>query len=96
VVPFSSMPGKEDFAKTFRELAESFEGMTSGLPGAGDSIKARNSIDGYPVRIRQFDDAGKPRGTESVVTKWVEESLPASTFEIPAGYTKKDLPGLGR
>jgi len=96
VVPFSSMPGKEDFQKTFRELAESFEGMTSGLPGAGDSITARNSIDGYPVRIRPFNEAGKPRGAESVVTKWVEESLPGSTFEIPAGYTKKEMPALSR
>jgi len=95
VVPFSSLPGKEDFQKSFKELADAFAGMASGLPGAGDSIKARNSINGYPVRVRQFDDAGKPRGTETVLTKWVEESFPGSTFEIPAGYTKKELPKFG-
>ena len=95
VVPFSSLPGKEDFEKSFKELAEAAIGMAGNLPGAGDSIKARNSINGFPVRVRQFDDTGKPRGTESVMTKWVEESLPGSTFEIPAGYTKKELPKFG-
>lgn len=95
VVPFSSLPGKENFEKTFKELADAFAGMASGLPGAGDSIKARSAINGYPVRVRGFDDAGNPRGTETVLTKWVEESLPKSTFEIPAGYTKKELPKVG-
>jgi hypothetical protein len=95
VVPFSSLPGKEDFEKTFKEIADAFAGMASGLPGAGDSIKARTSINGYPVRVRAFDDTGKPRGTETVLTKWVEESLPKATFEIPAGYKKKELPGMG-
>ena len=95
VVPFASLPGKEDFEKTFKELAEGFAGMASGLPGVGDSIKARNAINGYPVRVRSFDDAGNPRGTETVLTKWVEESLPGATFEIPAGYKKKDLPRMG-
>ena len=95
VVPFASFPGKEDFEKTFKELADAFEGMAGALPGAGDSIKARKSINGYPVRIRSFDDLGKLRGTETVLTKWVEESLPGATFEIPAGYKKKDLPKMG-
>jgi hypothetical protein len=95
VVPFSSLPGKEDFQKSFRELAEAFSGMASGLAGVGESIKARNSIDGYPVRIRHFDDNGNPRGMESVLTKWAEEALPAATFDIPAGYTRKELPKVG-
>ena len=41
------------------------------------------------------DHAGKPRGSESVVTKWVEESIPAATFDVPAGYKKKELPRMG-
>ena len=95
VVPFSSLPGKEDFQKTFKELAESFEGMTKGLPGAGDSAKARNSINGYPVRTRFFEAGGQERAMENVVTKWVEESVPGSAFEVPAGYKKKDMPKMG-
>jgi hypothetical protein len=95
VVPFTSFSGKEDFQKAFKQLAEAFEGMAANLPGAGDSIKARNSVNGYPVRVRYFDEAGKPRGMETVLTKWAEESLPASTFEIPAGYKKNELPKMG-
>jgi hypothetical protein len=95
VVPFSTLPGKEDFEKTFKELADAFEGMTNGLPGAGDSIKARKAINGYPVRVRYFDEAGKPRAMETVLTKWVDEAIPAATFEVPAGYKKKDLPKMG-
>jgi hypothetical protein len=95
VVPFSSLPGKEDFEKTFKEFAESFKGMADGLPGAGDSVKARNSINGYPVRTRYFEPGGEERAIETVVTKWVEESFPAATFEIPAGYKKKEMPKMG-
>jgi len=96
VVPFSSLPGKEDFEKTFKELAESFAGMASGLPGAGDAAKARNSINGYPVRTRFFEPSGAERAMETVVTKWVEESVPAATFDVPAGYQKKEMPKMGR
>ena len=94
VVPFASMPGKEDLQRTFKELAESFEGLTSSIPGAGEAAKVRNSINGYPVRTRHFDEAGKLRGTENVLTKWVEESMPASTFDIPTGYKKKEMPKM--
>jgi len=96
VVPYSSLPGKEDFEKAFRELAEAAIAMAGNLPGASASIEARKAVNGFPVRVRYFDGAGKLRGNETVLTQWVEESLPGSTFEIPAGYTKKELPTLGR
>ena len=96
VVPYSSLAGKENFEKAFKELADAAAGMTGNLPGANASIEARKAVDGFPVRVRYFDAAGKPRGTETVMTRWLEESLPASTFEIPAGYTKKELPTMSR
>jgi hypothetical protein len=95
VVPFETLPGKEDFQKTFKELAESFEGLSKDFPGAGGSFKARTAVNGYPVRVRPFDGEGKLRGTETVLTKWAEESIPAATFEVPAGYKKKELPHIG-
>ncbi len=94
VVPFSTFPGKEDFEKTFKELAEAFSGMASGLPGAGDEVKARSAVNGYPVRVRPIAN-GQPRGTEIVLKSWTEESISASTFEIPAGYKKRDMPAMG-
>ncbi|MBC8024711.1 MAG: DUF4412 domain-containing protein [Steroidobacteraceae bacterium] len=95
VVPFSSLPGKEDLEKTFKELAASFEGMANGLPGVGDAAKVRNSINGFPVRTRFFEAGGAERAMETVVTQWVEESVPAAKFEIPAGYQKKSMPKMG-
>ncbi|MEO8016854.1 MAG: DUF4412 domain-containing protein [Pseudomonadota bacterium] len=95
VVPFTSLPGKEDLQKTFKELAEAFDGLAKSVPGAGDSSKARNAINGYPVRTRHFDDAGKPRTVEEVLKSWSEESMPASTFDVPAGYRKEAMPTMG-
>lgn len=91
VVPFSSLPGKEDMQKSFKELAEAFAGIASAVPGAKEQAKVRNSIDGYPVRSRAYVD-GKPQGIESVLKSWTETTIPASAFTVPAGYKKKALP----
>jgi hypothetical protein len=92
VVPYSSLPGKEDFQKVFKEMAETFGDLAKSVPGADQSAKARMAINGYPVRTRMYASDGKLRATETIMTKWVEESIPASTFETPAGYTKAELP----
>jgi hypothetical protein len=94
VVPYSSLPGKEDFQKVFKEMAEAFEGLAKAMPNADASVKARTEINGYTVRSRMYDGNGQLRGTETVMTKWVEESIPASAFEVPSGYTKAELPQL--
>src|SRR5690349_8613404 len=76
VVQYSSLPGKEDFAKAFRDSWDVLDAMTNG--GAKDPgyIDARKSMDGYPVRIRSFNDAGQMLASEHVLTKWVEEAIP--------------------
>lgn len=93
VVPFSTFPGKEDFEKTFKEIGEAFSGMASAFPGAGDQVKARSAVKGYPVRVRPFAN-GQPSGKETVLKSWTEESIPAATFEIPAGYQKREMPAM--
>lgn len=95
VVPFKSLPGKEDVEKSFKELAEAFSEFTKGID-MGNSVQVRTQIDGYPVRTRSYDANGKLRGNETVLTKWVEESVPASAFEVPKGYTKKEMPQFGK
>jgi hypothetical protein len=44
--------------------------------------------------IRVVEGDGKFRPTETVLTKWVEESIPASTFDVPAGYKKMEMPTM--
>jgi len=92
VVPYNTLPGKEDMQKVFKDMAETFGDLAKQMPGADSVSKARAEINGYPVRTRQYAPDGKFRPTETVMTKWVEESVPASTFEPPAGYTKMELP----
>jgi hypothetical protein len=46
------------------------------------------------VRTRFYEADGKFRPTETVMTKWVEESIPASTFDVPAGYKKMAMPTM--
>jgi hypothetical protein len=92
VVPFSSLPGKEDFQKVFKEMAEAFGAIAKSVPGVDQSAKARMSIDGYAVRTRRYASDGKFQPNETIMTKWVEESVPASMFEAPQGYSKMELP----
>lgn len=95
VVPFSALPGKENFEKSFKELAETFAEFSKGMPGIDNQVQVRANVNGYPVRSRSYDANGKFRGTETVLTKWVEENVPAAQFEVPAGFKKKELPQLG-
>lgn len=95
VVPFASLPGKENFQKTFKSLAEAFEGMTAALPAATtSSSKAYSDINGYPVRVRRYTN-GKPDVTETVLKSWTEESIAAASFQTPAGYKKQEMPAMG-
>lgn len=96
VVPYSSLPGKEDFQKVFKEMSEAFADLAKSVPGADQSAKARAAINGYAVRTRMYDADGKFRPTETIMTKWVEESIPASMFEVPAGYTKLEMPARAK
>jgi len=95
VVPYASLPGREDLEKAFRKMADAVEDLSSAMPNVEKAMKARLSVNGYPVRIRRYDAQGALRKTETVLTKWTEESLPASVFDVPAGYTKQEMPQFG-
>ena len=94
VVPYNTLPGKEDFQKVFKEMSEAFADVAKSMPNADVAAKARMAINGYAVRTRQYASDGKFRPTETIMTKWVDESIPASMFEVPAGYTKAEMPKM--
>jgi hypothetical protein len=94
VVAYDTLPGKENLQKLFQEMAETFGDLGKAMPGSDQAARARMAINGYPVRTRLYSADGKFRSTETILTKWVEESIPAAMFEIPAGYTKAELPKL--
>lgn len=95
VVPYASLPGREDLQKAFQVMTDAVEQLSSAMPNIEKAMKARLSVNGYPVRVRRYDAQGQLRKNESVLTKWTEEALPAATFDVPAGYTKQDMPRVG-
>lgn len=100
VVPYSSLPGKEDFQKVFADFAKVFEEMAKSVPMLAGKMEnefsAQVKANGFPVRRRAYEN-GSLINEESVVKVWREENVPASMFEIPAGYKAKQMsmgPGM--
>jgi hypothetical protein len=98
VVPYSQLPGKENFQAVFANFARVFEEMAKSVPMlAGvmsNEFGAQSKVNGFPVRSRGYEN-GKLGDEEQLVKVWREESIPASLFEIPAGYKPKKMPAPG-
>lgn len=95
VVSFAQLPGKENFQAVFASFAKVFEEMAQSVPMLSGVMTtefgALSKVNGYPMRIRQYEK-GKLGTIEQVVKVWREETFPAATFEVPAGYTRKTMP----
>jgi len=95
VVPYSALPGKEDFKAVFANFAKVFEEMAKSVPMLSgmmsNEFSAHVKANGYPVRLRGYDN-GKPGDEETLMKVWREEAIPTSMFEIPAGYKPKKMP----
>jgi hypothetical protein len=93
--PAGSLPGGDEVVKTFRAIGEAMKSFTANLGNSGSELSNRpwrdmETIHGVPILTRQFDD-GKAT-SEMRLTVVRKESVPAASFEIPAGYTRKTLP----
>lgn len=95
VAAFSSLPGKENFQTVFANFAKVFEEMAKSVPMMqgmmSNEFEALSKVNGYPVRTRGYTN-GKLEDSEHLVKVWREEAMPASMFEIPAGYKQKQMP----
>ena len=95
VVPYSALPGKENFQAMFANFAKVFEEMAKSVPMlAGmmtNEFSAQAKVNGFPVRTRGYEN-GTLGDSEQVMKVWREETIPASMFEIPAGYKQKQMP----
>jgi hypothetical protein len=98
VVPYSQLPGKENFQAIFANFAKVFEEMSKSVPMlAGvmnNEFSAQAKVNGFPVRSRGYEN-GKLGDEEQLVKVWREEEVPAAMFEIPAGYQPKKMPTPG-
>ena len=95
VVPYSALPGKENFQAMFANFARVFEEMAKSVPMLSgmmtNEFGAQAKVNGFPVRTRGYEN-GKLGDTEHNVRVWREEAIAASMFEVPAGYKQKQMP----
>jgi hypothetical protein len=94
VVPYSSLPGKENFQAVFANFARVFEEMAKSAPMLAGMMSnefgAQAKVNGFPVRTRGYEN-GKLGNSEHRMSLWREEAIPASMFEVPAGYKQKSM-----
>jgi len=94
VVPYSSLPGKENFQAVFANFARAFEEMAKAVPMlAGmmsNEFDAQSKVNGFAVRTVGYEE-GKLGTAQQVMRVWREEPIASSMFEIPAGYKQKQM-----
>jgi len=73
----------ESMRKDWEQVNRRMAALSGG--GAAKGLgEAMMKIDGFTVETEM------PQGIKNVVTKYENRSTPASEFEVPAGYTKKE------
>ncbi len=93
VTPPGAVPGGADMYKAMLQMGDIAKRFTQdlGAAGLGQAVWGELSkINGLPILMRDYDDAGKP-DTEMRLSSAKSQSLPASRFEVPAGYKENKL-----
>lgn len=95
VAPASALKGSNELMASAQKMSVLVKDMMAGMDApwlkqmTQRQMQNFEAIGGIPVVSRHFVD-GKPQN-ETTLAKISTESLAGSTFEIPAGYTKKDM-----
>jgi hypothetical protein len=95
VAPKGSLPGTEEFAAFAKRMSSFMQQMGGPMHNAGagfmqQQIAVLEKINGFPIVTRHFS-GGKLDANESVMKVWESRPIPASAFEVPAGYARKDF-----
>lgn len=94
VVAPGALKGSQELIESSKKIAAMMQEMLSSLnaPWVQEMANRQPNFDklgGIPVMARHFSN-GKP-AHESTLQALRSESLPAALFEIPAGYTRKEM-----
>jgi hypothetical protein len=89
--PAASVPGGDDVIKTFREIAAMLSAITDklGKQASQQPWRDMETINGVPILTRDFSDGKATSEMRLNVVR--KESVPGSSFELPAGFTEKKL-----
>jgi hypothetical protein len=91
----SALKGSADLLAAAKKMTAVMEDMMASMDApwlkqmAQKQMQNFEQLGGIPVLSRHFID-GKPQ-SETTVSNISSETLAATLFEIPAGYTKKDM-----
>ena len=90
--PVHAWDAYKDFAESMKGMMSSFGPMAKSGAELAEKLKA---MKGFPVATSTLVDVmGNKSTTESEVIEVRKGSIPASAWEIPAGYTKIENPML--
>src|SRR5262249_54299497 len=90
--PASAVPNGDEVIQTFRDIGTMLKTLTDSFGGGRDENQPwhdMETIKGVPILTREFSD-GKAT-SETRLSAARKESVPASSFEVPAGYTEKKM-----
>jgi hypothetical protein len=89
--PPGSIPGGDDVIKTFREISAMLSSFTEKLGSHSNSEPWRDmeTINGVPILTRDFDEGKATSETRMTVVR--KESVPGSSFQVPAGFSEKKM-----
>jgi hypothetical protein len=94
IAPWGTGPFTKDDADKAKALFTSLASMMKGMPGAG--VQHMASYPGVPVQTTHLNPAMGGTGKWTQTLKSVSRAaIPASQFQVPAGYTKQPLPTMG-
>jgi hypothetical protein len=97
VVPGPAIKGSDELLAAAKKMADLMKDMMADVDAPWLKQMAQKQtanfekLGGIPVLSRHFAD-GKPQN-ETTMTSIRSEAVAGSMFEIPAGYTKKDMMG---
>ncbi|HKE45011.1 MAG TPA: hypothetical protein VKB41_10795 [Steroidobacteraceae bacterium] len=95
VAAFSALPGGNEIQDLMQKYQAFFEQMSELMSGGGgdtmrEEFELWKKLSGYPMVTRSYA-AGKLEPGETIVKTWQAQSVPASMFEVPSDYTRRDL-----
>jgi len=90
--PVHAFDAYKAYGESTRKMMSGFGAMSKSATEYGEKMKA---IKGYPVSASmKMEIMGQKTTTESEVIEVRKGSIPASAWEVPAGYTKIENPML--
>jgi hypothetical protein len=90
--PAHAFEAYKDYSESMKKMMSGFGAMAQSGAELAEKMKA---MKGYPVATSmKMDVMGQKTASETEVIEVRKGAIPASTWEVPAGYTKIDNPML--